>query len=274
MDKETLACFAFSYCPGIGPYRFSKLLQVFSSPSKAYTASFKELQPILGALSENLVNFRRRFNPGQEWEAINQKKVNYLSIFDKRYPFLLKQISDPPIGLFYKGNWSRVNWDQTGLAIVGTRKPSCYGIRITRQIVIELVRQGIIIISGLAQGIDSAAHQTTLTQQGTTLAVLGCGVNIVYPRENKALYEQIIDQNGLILSEFPPDEQVLKGLFVSRNRIVSGLSRGVLVVEGSNHSGSLITARIGREQGKNIFSILRKNIFKKRLLNKKRQKFL
>ncbi len=142
----------------------------------------------------------------------------------------------------------------TFFAIVGTRKPTSYGIQVARKFAYELTEAGFVIISGMAMGIDTVAHQAALDAGGKTIAVLGCGVNIIYPVSNRGLYENIIKTGGAVLSEFPPNQTVLKGLFISRNRIISGLSRGVLIAEGLKDSGALITARCAGEQGKEVFA--------------------
>jgi DNA processing protein len=143
----------------------------------------------------------------------------------------------------------------TFFAIVGTRKPTSYGQQIAYKFARELTEAGFIIVSGMAMGIDTIAHQAALDAGGKTIAVLGCGVNVIYPAINRGLYENIIKANGAVISEFPPNQTVLKGLFISRNRIISGLSRGVLIAEGGEYSGSLITAKHAGIQGKDVFAV-------------------
>ncbi|MEK7633288.1 MAG: DNA-processing protein DprA, partial [Patescibacteria group bacterium] len=143
----------------------------------------------------------------------------------------------------------------TFFAIVGTRKPTNYGIQVARKFAYELAEAGFVIVSGMAMGIDTVAHQAALDVGGKTVAVLGCGVNIIYPAINYKLYENIIKTGGAVVSEFPPDQTVLKGLFISRNRIISGLSRGVLIAEGGEYSGALITAKYAGIQGKDVFAV-------------------
>ena len=186
----------------------------------------------------------------------------------------LKNISDPPICIYIRSSEPRFSPAtpqrgplaigskrvselpaQTYFAIVGTRKPTSYGIQIARKFAFELTEAGFIIVSGMAMGIDTVAHQAALDAGGKTVAVLGCGVNVIYPAVNQGLYENIIKTNGAVISEFPPDQTVLKGLFISRNRIISGLSRGVLIVEGGEYSGALITAKYAGIQGKDVFAV-------------------
>ena len=166
----------------------------------------------------------------------------------------MKNISDPPICIYMKGStgWSTPT---TYFAIVGTRKPTSYGIQITKKFGRELVEAGFVIVSGMALGIDTIAHQAALDSKGKTIAVLGSGVNVIYPSSNFQLYHNIIKSGGAVISEFPPNQYVLKGLFISRNRIISGLSRGVLIAEGGEFSGALITAKYAGIQGKDVFAI-------------------
>ncbi len=276
----------FSYCLGIGPMKFQALKVHPKGVSGAYMASARELAPIIGQRStERFIEFRRKFNPKKELEKLHRNEITVLAIDDENYPESLKNISDPPICLYIKGNIdlfkarSRIFLSPVGtlpllgesqvekkfnsslsqntpifFAIVGTRRPTSYGIQVARKFAYELTQAGFIIVSGMAMGIDTIAHQSALDAGGSTIAVLGCGVNIIYPTSNSGLYENIIKTGGAVLSEFPPDQTVLKGLFISRNRIISGLSRGVLIAEGLKDSGALITARFAGEQGKEVFA--------------------
>lgn len=246
----------FSLFPGIGPMYFQRLVNFFGTSKKAYNAPEKELQKILPTrLLSSFVAFRLRTDLDREKQILVQKGIGYVSIEDGVYPLSLKNISDPPIGLFYKGQWNKIDWNN-GLfcAVVGTRKPTFYGRSTTSKLVKVLVQKGVTIVSGLALGIDACAHVEVLSNKGNTVAVLGCGVDIKYPRENTHIYD-LIEKQGVIISEFPPSHTVLKGLFVARNRIISGLSKTVIVIEGSSHSGSLITARYAAEQGRGVCAV-------------------
>lgn len=256
MTKETLCYLGFSLFPGIGPMHFAQLMNTFRTADKAYSAPEKELNQLLSAkLTQSFLSFRLRTNLIEEEEKLISKKIGYIPLMDNNYPTMLKNISDPPIGLFYRGNWKSVPWNNGIFAgVVGTRKPSFYGQSITSRIVRALAEQKVVVVSGMALGIDTCAHQASLRSSGITVAVLGCGVDIRYPRENSELYDEII-QKGVVLSEFPPGHTVLKGLFVARNRIISGLSKVVVVIEGSSHSGALITARYAAEQGREICAV-------------------
>ncbi|MFA6005593.1 MAG: DNA-processing protein DprA [Patescibacteria group bacterium] len=256
MDQNELACFSFSYLNGVGPCTFKKLVDRFGSPYKAYMASGEKLTHAISVKhTELFALFRKNFEVQKELKKLEQKHIRYIAATSSDYPSSLTNISDPPIGLFCKGNTSLFASSGIRLAVVGTRKPSNYGQRMTKLLVGDLAKIGVVIVSGMALGIDTVAHDTALAANGKTIAVLGCGVDIVYPYSNKKLYERILENNGLIVSEFPPGLTVLPGLFVARNRIVSGLSYGTIVIEGSNHSGSLITASYAAEQGKEIFAV-------------------
>lgn len=256
-NNDLLYYLGFSYCLGIGPMKFSALKNYFGSVEKAYSANQNKLKEVLGfKLAERFVEFRRKFNPEKELEIFKKNGVSVLTVDDEDYPESLKNISDPPICLYIKGSASLLgNRQQIFFAIVGTRKPTAYGIQITNKFSRELTDAGFIIVSGMALGVDTIAHQATLDAGGKTIAVLGCGVNVVYPQSNWRLYNEIIKTGGAVISEFPPNQFVLKGLFISRNRIISGLSRGVLISEGGEFSGALITAKYAGIQGKDVFAI-------------------
>lgn len=271
--------------------KFVGLKKHFGMIENAYLADRKELEQVLGfKLSEKFIEFRKKFDPKKELEKLNKEGVAVLPVDDKDYPESLKNISDPPICIYIKGNpnifkarnsnffapvgtllagneesqvaknlnpslLATTSSLKTYFAIVGTRKPTSYGRQIAYKFARELTEAGFIIVSGMAMGIDTIAHQATLDAGGKTVAVLGCGVNIVYPAINRNLYEDIITTGGAVISEFPPNQTVLKGLFISRNRIISGLSKGVLIAEGGEYSGSLITAKYAGMQGKDVFAI-------------------
>ncbi len=257
MKKDDLIYYlGFSYCLGIGPMTFAALKVHPKDVSGAYEASAKELAPMIGQrLTERFIEFRSKFDPVKELERLRKNGITVLAIDDEDYPQSLKNISDPPICLYLKSSTPKFfDGKQIFFAIVGTRKPTSYGQQIARKFAYELSEAGFIIVSGMAMGIDTIAHQAALDAGGKTIAVLGCGVNIVYPTVNYRLYEKIIKTGGAVISEFPPDQTVLKGLFISRNRIISGLSCGVLIAEGLKDSGALITARFAGEQGKEVFA--------------------
>lgn len=283
--NHLLACklcyLGFSYCLGIGPMKFIALKQYFHDVKKAYFADQNDLEIVLGyKLTEKFVEFRRKFDPRKELEKLQKNGITVLAVDDKDYPESLRNISDPPICLYVKAreqiflapagplstSWKTSQVAKNSIpspsqniptlfAIVGTRKPTSYGRQIAYKFARELTEAGFIIVSGMAMGIDTIAHQSALDAGGKTIAILGCGVNIIYPAINYKLYQNIIKNYGAIISEFPPDQTVLKGLFISRNRIISGLSKGVLIAEGGEFSGSLITAKFAGIQGKDVFAV-------------------
>lgn len=256
-NNELLYSLGFSYCLGIGPMKFLSLKKYFKSAEQAYLANQSKLDKVLGfMLSKKFVEFRRKFDPKNELEKLTKDGITVLSVDSQDYPEPLKNISDPPICIYVKGSTrGSTPTKSTYFAIVGTRKPTSYGIQITKKFARELSESGFIIVSGMALGIDTIAHQSALDAGGKTVAVLGSGVNVIYPSLNFQLYHNIIKSGGAVISEFPPNQFVLKGLFISRNRIISGLSRGVLIAEGGEFSGALITAKYAGIQGKDVFAI-------------------
>lgn len=182
-------------------------------------------------------------------------QIKTISFRDEKYPDLLRQMPDPPTKLYYRGNLDILK--QPTLAVVGSRKYSQTGKISCQQIVGPLAKKGAVIVSGLAIGIDAIAHETALANQGLTVAVLGTGLNdnVFYPKQNKKLAQMILERGGLILSEYPPDYEANKQSFPKRNRIVAGLSLGVLIVEADIRSGSLITARCALDYNRDVFAI-------------------
>jgi len=256
MDKDLSYYVGFSHFLGIGPTRFAALIGHFGNVKKAYLADRKELAEVIGVKwSEKFVKFRSLFDPIKKLDELKQKNIRVIQLWHRSYPKFLQEISDPPICLYVKGDLNSFDFSEDRyLAIVGTRKPTPYGRQVAYKFAYDLSLAGFIVVSGLAIGIDALAHRGALEAKGKTVAFLGCGVDIIYPPVNWSLYEEIIKTGGLVISEFPPGMTVLKGLFVARNRLISGLSRGVMVVEGLKDSGSLITARFAAEQGKEVFA--------------------
>ena len=186
-------------------------------------------------------------------KCLKGKEINFLAYSEKDYPAKLKEISDPAFGLFYRGNLNLLN-NSKSVAIVGTRNPTNYGLSMSRKIASLLAEQKITIVSGLASGIDAAAHIGAL-ESGKTIAVLGTGVDVAFPTCNKNLYEELLKKENLILSEYPPETVGLPWNFPQRNRIISALSDAVLVIEGDLQSGALITARFAIKQDKALFAL-------------------
>ena len=249
---------AFSVFPGIGPAKFFNLLSFFGSAANAWNAPLSELRAskIGGTLPEQLVDFRKTFDVQVYEEKLKKEKVNYLTSADTTYPHLLKSIKNPPIALFTKGDFNfGSSFMERTFAIVGTRKLTSYGRQVTEFLTHQLVDAGFTIVSGLAMGVDAVAHRATVESNGKTIAVLGCGVDCCNPAVNRSLYNSILERGGAIVSEYPLSAEPTKGSFPSRNRIIAGLSLGVMVTEGAEDSGSLITARNAHEFGRKVFAV-------------------
>lgn len=257
----------FAMAAGVGPKKFNLLLRNFGSAEKAWKTSELDLVPILKpALTSKFLNFRQEFSIDTYKKQLQKQKISFIVISDKEYPVPLKQIPNPPIVLYAKGNMQLVYGLQTtvdssqkaegmAIAIVGARHITSYGREITEIFAGELAGAGLIIVSGMALGVDGVAHSSTIAAKGKTIAVLGNGVDTPYPAENEKLYEEILDNGGAIVSEYPPGMRASVGTFPARNRIVASLSEGILVTEGASDSGSLITANFGLEFGRKVFAV-------------------
>lgn len=249
----------FSVFPGIGPVKFGNLLKQFGSAKDAWKASGKDLKPIVGKmLFPKFDDFRQSFPFEGYKKELQRKNVWFITLQDKEYPGLLKLIKKPPFVIFGKGELGilgKLGELKASIAVVGTRKITEYGKEVTEMFVSQLVENGFIIVSGLALGVDAVAHATAITNNGLTIAVLGCGVDCCLPSENSGLYDRILQQGGVILSELPLGHPPNVGSFPARNRIVAGLSVGVLVTEGAEDSGSLITAQCAFSEGRPVFAV-------------------
>jgi len=247
---------AFNLINGIGPITFKKILNHFNHLSNAWSSNINEFNQIglNKSVIEQIKIKRPKINPDWEMEKLLRENIDLITIQDKNYPKLLKEIYAPPALLYIKGNLEPN--DKISIGIVGTRNPSSYGNQITPLITKDLSNFGLTIISGLAKGIDTLAHQATLNANGRTIAVLGTGIDkkSIYPAINIQLAEEITHK-GALISEFPIGTQPAAQNFPQRNRIISGLSLGVLVIEASEKSGSLITARNALEQNRDVFAI-------------------
>lgn len=245
--------FFFSLVPEVGPKKIFQLLNYFNNIEALFRAGPENLREI-GLDKKTLENIAQTKNTAweKEYEKLGEKNISFVSFPEKNYPKLLKEIYGPPLGLYYRGE---LKDDEYPIAVVGTRKTSSYGRQITAEIVRPLAQAKIVIVSGLALGIDTLAHQAALGGKGRTIAVLGSGLDLIHPRTNIRLAEKIIESGGLIMSEFPPGTPPLKGHFPRRNRLISGLSLGTLVVEAPEKSGALITARYALEQNREVFAV-------------------
>ncbi len=238
-----------------GLSRIKKLFQVFKTAERAWRAGDGKIlqlkfddDSIKEALKKRLV-----VDPKQEWEKLQKLNIQTISFFEKSYPKLLKEIGSAPMLLYLKGNAELLR--EKSLGVVGTRTPSNYGKICVDAIVEKLALSGLVIVSGLAQGIDALVHAATLNVNGKTIAVIGSGLNQIYPRMNLPLAENILKNNGLIVSEYPLDTPALKQNFPARNRIIGGLSLGTLVIESKEDGGALITAKQALENNREVFAV-------------------
>jgi DNA processing protein len=239
--------------PGIGPTRFYKLLEEYGSMLDAWRAPLQELEPIIGEKAMiGWKEIKNNWDPERELVKANHLGLRFYVYTEPDYPLLLKQIANPPPILYTAGGFEY--GDDIAVSIVGTRTPTPAGAFNARELASDLTRQGLTIISGMARGIDSEAHKGALEAHGRTVAVLGCGLDIPYPPENETLM-QSITEHGAVISEFPLGTEPLAKNFPARNRIISGLSLGVVVVEAAQDSGSLITANFALEQGREVFAV-------------------
>ncbi len=258
LSPDALACWvALSRVSGIGPVAFRALLNYFEDDVEAaWKAGRGELTRAgMGRhVIENLLALRATLDPQAELERLEKLRMKVLTWKDKLYPSLLRQIDDAPPVLYLYGKLTPA--DQFALAVVGTRNSSTYGQQVTQRMVTELARGQVTIVSGLALGIDTIAHTAALDAGGRTIAVLACGLDIIYPRDNRKLAHRIVESGqGVLISEYPPGMPPDGNNFPARNRIISGLSLGVLVVEAPERSGALITAGFALKQGRDVFAI-------------------
>ena len=254
MDNRT-ALIILNLIPGLGPVGIGNLIDKLGEPMAVLETSEIELWKtgiLRKSVLDNIIHWEKIVDIERELVLIKEKGIRIITILDDEYPFYLKNIHSPPAVLYIKSN-SPFEFIPS-IAIVGTRKDSPYGERITKELSMELSMRGFIIVSGMARGIDSVAHRAALEAGGKTIAVLGCGVDVVYPKENAELAEQIRKQ-GAVISEFGMGTSPSRENFPRRNRIISGLSLGVIVTEASARSGSLITTRFALEQGREIFAV-------------------
>jgi DNA processing protein len=242
--------------PGIGPRAAAKLLERFGSAEAVYSATRVELEHLrlVPEAVDSIIARDLRSRAEAEIAAVRKLGGDILLLDDGVYPSSLREIYDPPIVLYVKGAWSEC-WDQPCVGVVGSRKCSTYGQNAALMLSRDLAQRGVTVVSGFARGIDAAAHRGTLEANGRTVAVLGTGIDEVYPRDHKKLATEILDKGGALVSQFPLGTPPVSENFPYRNRIISGLSLGVVVVEASEYSGSLITARLAMEQNREVFAV-------------------
>ncbi len=250
------ALIALNAVPGLSTRFPTKVMEAGCSPADLFAISPREICARFGIaerVAVNLAAFPLQHFVREEKERVARAGGRVITIMDDDYPQRLKQIPDPPVILYVKGRLPED--DDALIAVVGARDASLYGLGLAEQFARRFAELGVGVISGMARGIDTAAHRGTLAGKGYTLAVLGCGVDIAYPLSNRDLYQSILSAGGGVLSEFPMGMRAMDYHFPRRNRIVSGLSWGTLVVEARARSGALITARLALEQGRDVFAI-------------------
>jgi DNA processing protein len=240
---------------GIGNVIYKNLIEHFGSPENIFHADTDKLRKVEGITTravDSIRNFKPTTEIDRELDLIKSKGINIITLNSPHYPENLKNIYDPPPFLYVKGETKKQ--DSNAIAVVGSRNPSEYGNMVTEEISRDLASGGITIVSGMARGIDSCAHYGALACGGRTIAVLGSGIDVVYPWENRKLYNAIVSR-GAVVSEYPMGTEPHRYNFPARNRIISGLSLGVLVAEASPKSGALITARLALDQGRDVFAV-------------------
>ncbi len=254
-DDQLRAHLCLALVEGVGPLALSRLLDRFESPERVLCVSQSELQSVKGVgpkLARRIAGAREEIDVDAQLTLVREHSLGMLLPTYDNYPPMLKEIHDPPVVLFTRGHMKES--DQLAVAIVGTRHASRYGLDQAKMLAGSLAHAGITVVSGMARGIDSAAHRGALDAGGRTIAVLASGVLNPYPPENGKLAEEIAS-SGCVLSEAAPTMLPLSGMFPQRNRIISGLSLGTIVVEAPERSGALITARHAMEQGREVFAV-------------------
>ncbi len=252
--EEELYWLALRMVPGLGTRRAGLLLERFRTPQAIFRAPPSELEAagLPGSIARSVASGCSFEDAAAQQNKLKETGTVLIPVNDARYPDLLRRIFDPPPVLFARGKPQLLGG--VGIGVVGTRRPTPYGVAAAERLGFDLAAAGVTVVSGMARGIDTAAHKAALQAQGSTIAVLGCGADLVYPAENRKLAAEIAAK-GLILSEFPMGTNAFPQNFPVRNRIVSGLSQGVLVIEGAQYSGSSITAKLAMDQGRDVFAV-------------------
>ncbi len=251
--EDALSWLALKLAPGLGTRLAARLIGVYGHPDAVFRASPSELESrgVPEAVARNLALGQAFEQAARELERVRHLGCQLVTYADPRYPETLRQTFDPPVLLYARGDVELLA--APSVAIVGARKPTPYGLAISERLAADLARRGLVVISGLARGIDGAAHRGALSS-GKTIAVQGCGIDHCYPSENKRLRAEI-EKNGLVISEFPVGTFAAPQNFPIRNRVISGLALGVVVVEAAQYSGSLITARLALDQNREVFCV-------------------
>jgi DNA processing protein len=246
---------AISLTPGLGPTKARKLVEHFGSPEAVFRASLTELEStgIQAVSAQSIATGKSAELAREEIARAAAADATVISMDDPSYPPRLKEIYDPPLILRVRGNLEALT--KPGIAMVGTRHPTPYGSGMAERLACDLAAQGLVIISGMARGVDTASHRGAISAKGKTVAVFGTGVDVIYPKENSRLSEQILALGGALISEFPLGTFAAPQNFPIRNRIISGMSVGVLVLEAAEYSGTRITARCALEQNRDVFAV-------------------
>lgn len=254
--SEHQAFLILNALPNIGPITLNRLLaELGGDPRQVFSVGRRRLEAVKGVgpvIAETIERWRDHFDLAREEGRMAQGGAEFITPREPGYPRLLKEIHDPPIGLYRKGNY---DFAHPCVAIVGSRRTTLYGQTVAKRFGAELARLGFCVVSGLARGIDTAAHEGALSVAGRTAAVLGTGIDLIYPPENLALYRRIEAEGGAILSEFPLGRRADRQSFAMRNRIAAGMCEATIVVESDVDGGAMITARFAGEQGRLIFAV-------------------
>jgi len=253
--SERQAFLVLNALPGVGPITLNRLLAAFGGDPRAILAAdrrkLQEVEGVRPLVTDSVTGWRDHLDPVREEDRLARSGADFILPRDEAYPGLLREIHDPPIGLYRKGPYA---FGGRCIAIVGSRKATLYGQAVAKKLGAELAQLGFCVVSGLARGVDTAAHEGALSVGGKTAAVLGTGLDIIYPPENLALYRRITE-TGAVLSEFPFGRQADRQSFPMRNRVVAGMSEAVVVVESDVHGGAMITARFAGENGRLLFAV-------------------
>src|SRR5437016_9206020 len=248
---------ALNMTPGVGPRAAARLLERFGSAEGVFGALRSELERLRlrPEAVESIALRDRHEEAARELERVREiESADVLVLDDGAYPSLLREIPDPPITLYVRGRWAEC-LEAPCVAVVGSRRSSTYGQNVALMLARDLASRGVTIVSGLARGIDAAAHRGALEAGGRTVGVLGTGLDEIYPRDHKKLADEILKTNGALVTQFPLGTPPVSENFPYRNRVISGLSLGVVVVEAAENSGSLITARLAMEQNREVFAV-------------------
>lgn len=254
-NEGALAWLALALTPRMGPTRCGRAMQRLGGAERVFAASLTELEGVgmPAEAAQFVADGRARKKAEEEWARTEEAGAQIVTPEDEAYPYRLLEIYDPPAVLWVRGDVTILN--RAGIAVVGTRHPSPYGAGMAEMLARDLAQRGMAVFSGMARGVDTAAHKGALDARGRTVAVWGTGVDVIYPKENKGLAERIVKEGGAVISEYPLGTFPAPQNFPIRNRILSGMSVGVLVVEAGEHSGTRITARCALEQNRDLYAV-------------------